>query len=63
MIKSHEIILPSLLKFRAENRGQRTADGNGYTGVAWSIVDIHDRAWGERPIFGNNAKERNGVCP
>jgi len=27
-------------------------DPNGYTGIAWSIGGIHDRAWGERPVFG-----------
>lgn len=27
-------------------------DPNGYAGVAWSICGVHDRAWGERPIFG-----------
>lgn len=27
-------------------------DPNGYTGCAWSIGGIHDRAWGERPVFG-----------
>lgn len=27
-------------------------DSNGYTGVAWSIGGVHDRAWKERPIFG-----------
>ncbi len=27
-------------------------DPNGYTGVAWSIGGVHDRAWKERPIFG-----------
>jgi len=27
-------------------------DPNGYTGVAWSIGGIHDRAWKERKIFG-----------
>ncbi len=27
-------------------------DSRGYTGVAWSIGGVHDRAWGERPIFG-----------
>lgn len=27
-------------------------DPNGYTNIAWSIGGIHDRAWGERPIFG-----------
>ncbi len=28
-------------------------DSNGYTGIMWSIVGIHDRPWFERPIFGN----------
>ncbi len=27
-------------------------DPNGYVGVAWSICGVHDRAWGERPVFG-----------
>jgi deoxyribodipyrimidine photo-lyase len=27
-------------------------DPNGYTGCAWSIGGIHDRAWGNRPVFG-----------
>jgi deoxyribodipyrimidine photo-lyase len=27
-------------------------DPNGYTGIAWSIGGVHDRAWFERPIFG-----------
>ena len=27
-------------------------DPNGYTGCAWSIGGIHDRAWQERDIFG-----------
>jgi deoxyribodipyrimidine photo-lyase len=27
-------------------------DPNGYTGIAWSIGGIHDRAWKERPIYG-----------
>ena len=27
-------------------------DPNGYTGIAWSIGGVHDRAWGERRIFG-----------
>jgi deoxyribodipyrimidine photo-lyase len=27
-------------------------DPNGYTGVAWSIGGIHDRAWTERPVYG-----------
>lgn len=27
-------------------------DPNGYTGVAWSIGGVHDRAWGERSVFG-----------
>lgn len=27
-------------------------DPNGYAGIAWSVGGVHDRAWGERPIFG-----------
>ena len=27
-------------------------DPNGYTGTAWSIGGVHDRAWFERPVFG-----------
>ena len=27
-------------------------DPNGYTGIAWAIGGVHDRAWGERQIFG-----------
>lgn len=27
-------------------------DPNGWTGIAWAIGGIHDRAWTERPVFG-----------
>jgi deoxyribodipyrimidine photo-lyase len=27
-------------------------DPNGYTGIAWAIGGVHDRAWFPRPIFG-----------
>jgi len=27
-------------------------DPNGYAGIARSIGGVHDRAWGERPVFG-----------
>jgi len=27
-------------------------DPNGYSGIAWSIGGVHDRPWGERPVFG-----------
>jgi deoxyribodipyrimidine photo-lyase len=27
-------------------------DPNGYVGAAWSMGGVHDRPWGERPIFG-----------
>ncbi len=27
-------------------------DPNGYTGCAWAIGGVHDRAWSERKIFG-----------
>jgi deoxyribodipyrimidine photo-lyase len=36
-------------------------DPNGYTGVAWSIGGVHDRAWSERPVFGKiRFMSRNG---
>ncbi|PIE59765.1 MAG: deoxyribodipyrimidine photolyase [Desulfobulbus propionicus] len=28
------------------------SDPNGYTGIAWSIGGVHDRAWKERLVFG-----------
>ncbi|MDZ7838127.1 MAG: deoxyribodipyrimidine photo-lyase [Actinomycetota bacterium] len=27
-------------------------DPNGYTGIAWSIGGVHDRAWNQRDVFG-----------
>ncbi len=27
-------------------------DPNGYAGIAWSIGGVHDRAWFERPVYG-----------
>ncbi len=27
-------------------------DPNGYTGCAWAIGGVHDRAWSERPVYG-----------
>ncbi|MBN1492657.1 MAG: deoxyribodipyrimidine photo-lyase [Candidatus Omnitrophica bacterium] len=27
-------------------------DSNGYVGVLWSLGGLHDRAWGERKVFG-----------
>jgi len=27
-------------------------DPNGYSGIAWSIGGVHDRAWTARPVFG-----------
>jgi deoxyribodipyrimidine photo-lyase len=37
-------------------------DPNGYTGCAWSIGGIHDRAWQEREIFGKiRYMNRNGA--
>ena len=36
-------------------------DPNGYTGVAWSIGGIHDRAWAERKVLGKiRYMNRNG---
>ena len=27
-------------------------DPNGYVGILWSVAGLHDRPWGERPIYG-----------
>jgi len=27
-------------------------DPNGYVGALWSIAGLHDRPWGERPVYG-----------
>ncbi|GAB6038168.1 deoxyribodipyrimidine photo-lyase [Fundidesulfovibrio butyratiphilus] len=27
-------------------------DPNGYAGAAWCVGGVHDRAWGNRPVFG-----------
>jgi deoxyribodipyrimidine photo-lyase len=38
-------------------------DPNGYTGCAWSIGGVHDRAWAERPVFGKiRYMNRNGAA-
>ena len=29
-------------------------DPNGFVGVGWSIMGIHDMGWKERPIFGKS---------
>ena len=37
-------------------------DPNGYTGCAWAIGGIHDRAWAERPVYGKiRYMNRNGA--
>lgn len=37
-------------------------DSNGYTGCAWAIGGVHDRAWSERPVFGKiRYMNRNGA--
>lgn len=27
-------------------------DPNGYAGIIWSVAGVHDRPWGERPVYG-----------
>lgn len=27
-------------------------DPNGYVGILWSVAGLHDRPWGERPVYG-----------
>ena len=37
-------------------------DPNGYVGCAWAIGGVHDRAWGERPVYGKiRYMNRNGA--
>ncbi|MDD3374354.1 MAG: deoxyribodipyrimidine photo-lyase [Candidatus Omnitrophica bacterium] len=45
--KAFEIALYLNDKYELDGR-----DPNGYAGIAWSIAGVHDRAWGERAIFG-----------
>jgi len=45
--QAFEIAITLNNKFELDGR-----DSNGYTGVAWSICGVHDRAWFERPVFG-----------
>lgn len=38
-------------------------DANGYTGIAWSIGGIHDRAWFERAVYGKiRYMNKNGAA-
>lgn len=37
-------------------------DPSGYAGVAWSIGGVHDRAWGERPVFGKIRYMNSNGC-
>jgi len=37
-------------------------DTNGFTGIAWCIGGVHDRAWPERPIFGKIRYMSYGGC-
>lgn len=37
-------------------------DPNGYAGIAWSIGGVHDRAWGEREIFGKIRYMSSDAC-
>jgi deoxyribodipyrimidine photo-lyase len=37
-------------------------DANGYVGIAWAVGGVHDRAWGERPIFGKIRFMSAGGC-
>ena len=37
-------------------------DPNGYTGIAWSIGGVHDRAWNEREIFGKIRYMSSEAC-
>ena len=45
--QAHQIALTLNDRYALDGR-----DPNGYTGIAWSIGGVHDRAWAERPVFG-----------
>ena len=38
-------------------------DPNGYAGIAWAVGGVHDRAWQERPVFGNTRYECGRLSP
>jgi deoxyribodipyrimidine photo-lyase len=43
------------MKFAIHLNDKYSLDGrdpNGYAGIAWSIGGVHDRAWGERAVYG-----------
>ena len=38
-------------------------DPNGYAGIAWSLGGVHDRAWFDRPVYGQvRYMNRNGCA-
>lgn len=37
-------------------------DSNGVVGVMWSVAGVHDRAWGERPVFGKIRYMNSNGC-
>jgi deoxyribodipyrimidine photo-lyase len=37
-------------------------DPNGYVGVGWSIMGIHDQGWKEREVFGKNRYMNYAGC-
>jgi deoxyribodipyrimidine photo-lyase len=45
--EAYEIAIQLNDKYELDGR-----DPNGYTGIAWSIGGLHDRAWNERAVFG-----------
>ncbi len=47
VIEAMEIAIYLNDKYELDGR-----DPNGYAGIAWSLGGVHDRAWGERPVFG-----------
>jgi deoxyribodipyrimidine photo-lyase len=51
------------IALRLNNRYQLDGrDPNGYTGIAWSIGGLHDRAWQERLIFGKIRYMNSNGC-
>jgi len=37
-------------------------DPNGYVGIAWSVMGVHDMGWAERPIFGKIRYMNDNGC-
>ncbi len=55
--EAHRIALTLNDRYELDGR-----DPNGYVGVAWSLGGVHDRPWGQRPVFGTIRFMSFGGC-